>query len=90
MSPTPTTYVRGEVHINGMENFWTLLKRALKGVPTHVNPEHLHRYVNERVFAYNNYKATDIDRMRLATSLMMGKRLTWAKLTDKSIKALPA
>ena len=42
-------YVRGEIHVNGIENFWTLLKRALKGTQTHTNPEHLHRYVQERV-----------------------------------------
>lgn len=83
-------YVRGEVHVNGIENFWTLLKRALKGTQTHANPEHLHRYVNERVFAYNNCWVEDIDRMRLATSRLMGKRLTWAELTDKSVKALRA
>ena len=52
---TDDEFVRGEIHVNGMENFWTYLKRALKGTQTHVNPEHLHRYVQERVFAYNNY-----------------------------------
>ena len=52
----------GEIHVNGIENFWTLLKRALKGTQTHTNPEHLHRYVQERVFAYNNCFVQDIDR----------------------------
>jgi hypothetical protein len=63
------------------------LKRALKGTQTHTNPEHLHRYVNERVFAYNNCYVEDIDRMRLATRRLMGKRLTWAELTDKAVKS---
>ena len=48
------TYVRGQVHVNGMENFWALLKRSLKGTYVAVEPFHLSRYVDEQVFRYNN------------------------------------
>ena len=48
------TYVRGQVHVNGMENFWSLLKRGLKGTYVAVEPFHLERYVDEQVFRYNN------------------------------------
>lgn len=75
-------YVSGDVHINGIENFWALLKRAIKGSQVHVSPEHLQRYVRERQFAYNNRKASDLTRMRLAMAGAQGKRLTWAELTD--------
>jgi len=84
---TNAEYVRGEIHVNGMENFWSLLKRALKGTQTHVNPEHLHRYVQERVFAYNNCKSDDLGRMRALATRVEGRRITWAELTDKSLKA---
>ena len=73
-------YVRGEIHVNGMENFWALLKRALKGTQTHTAPEHLHRYVQERVFAYNNCFLGDIDRMKLAMRRTAGRRITYAEL----------
>ena len=47
-------YVRGQVHTNGIENFWSLLKRGLNGTYVAVEPFHLHRYVGEQVFRYNN------------------------------------
>jgi transposase-like protein len=75
-------YVSGIVHTNGIENFWSLLKRSIKGTQVHVNPEHLFRYVNERTFAYNYRTDTDLARMRHAIAGIDGRRLTWAKLTD--------
>jgi len=75
-------YVSGDVSINGIENFWALLKRAIKGTQVHVAPEHLQRYVKERTFAYNNRKTSDLERMRLAMGGAQGRRLTWATLTD--------
>jgi transposase-like protein len=81
-------YVRGQVHTNGMENFWSLLKRGLTGTYVAVEPEHLFRYVDEQVFRYNN-RATkdnplnDSDRFMLAMSQIVGKRLTYAELTGK-------
>jgi hypothetical protein len=81
-------YVRGEVHTNGIENFWSLLKRGLKGTYVAVEPFHLEKYVDEQVFRFNN-RATkdnpldDADRFMLAVSQISGKRLTYAELTGK-------
>jgi transposase-like protein len=81
-------YVRGRVHTNGMENFWSLLKRGLKGTYVAVEPFHLDRYIDEQVFRYNN-RATkdnplnDADRFSLLCSQIVGKRLTYAELTAK-------
>ncbi len=75
-------YVRGNVHTNGIENFWSLLKRAIKGTQVHIHPVHTHRYVIERVFSYNNREAGDLGRMRLAMAGVAGRRLTWASLTE--------
>jgi transposase-like protein len=82
------TYVRGRVHVNGMENFWSLLKRGLKGTYVAVEPFHLERYVDEQVFRFNN-RATkdnplnDADRFSLLCMQIVGKRLTYAELTAK-------
>jgi hypothetical protein len=81
-------YVRGEVHTQGIENFWSLLKRGLKGTYVAVEPFHLDRYVTEQVFRYNNRATkdnplTDADRFMLAVSQISGKRLTYAELTGK-------
>jgi transposase-like protein len=83
------TYVRGRVHTNGLENFWSLFKRNLAGTYVCVEPFHLERYVDEQVFRYNN-RATkhnplkDSDRFLLALSQVAGKRLTFAELTGKT------
>jgi transposase-like protein len=83
------TYVRGRVHTNGLENFWSLLKRGLRGTYVAVEPCHLERYIDEQVFRFNN-RATkdnplkDSDRFLLALSQVAGKRLTFAELTGKS------
>jgi transposase-like protein len=81
-------YVRGDVHTNGLENFWALMKRSLKGTYVAVEPYHLDRYVTEQVFRYNNRNTKkrpmdDGDRFSLAVSLIVGKRLTYAELTGK-------
>jgi transposase-like protein len=73
-------YVSGSVHTNGIENFWALLKRALKGTQVHIAPEHLHRYVTERTFAYNYRNRTDLGRMWLTLGGVSGRRLTYAEL----------
>ena len=81
-------YVRGEVHTQGIENFWSLLRRTLRRTYVAVDPFHLDRYVTEQVFRYNN-RATkdnplnDADRFALAMSQVAGKRLTYANLTGK-------
>jgi transposase-like protein len=83
-----TSYVEGQVHTNGIENFWSLLKRSLRGTYVAVEPFHLDRYVDEQVFRFNN-RATkdnplnDSDRFDLAVRQIVGKRLTYAELTGK-------
>jgi transposase-like protein len=77
-------YVRGNVHTNTMENFWSLLKRGLHGTYVSVEPFHLFRYLDEQAFRYNNRRdMTDADRFSLAVSQIVGKRLTWDRLTGK-------
>lgn len=81
--------VRGEVHTNGIENFWSLLKRGLRGTYVSVEPFHLDRYVDEQAFRFNNRATkdnplTDADRFMLAVSQIYGKRLTYAELTGKT------
>ncbi|HVN84891.1 MAG TPA: IS1595 family transposase [Candidatus Binatia bacterium] len=55
-------YVRGNVHTNGLENFWSLLKRGLKGTYVAVQPFHLFRYLDEQAYRYNTRKQSDADR----------------------------
>lgn len=81
-------YVHGNVHTNGMENYWSLLKRGIKGTYVSVEPFHLFRYLDEQAFRFNN-RATkenpmnDADRFGLALSQIAGKRLTFAEVTGK-------
>ncbi len=81
-------YVDGRVHTNGLENFWSLLKRGLKGTYISTEPFHMFRYLDEQAFRYNN-RATegnpvnDGDRFQLALSQIAGKRLTFAEVTGK-------
>jgi transposase-like protein len=81
-------YVDGQVHTNGLENFWSLLKRGIAGSYVSVEPFHLFRYLDEQVFRYNNRgtkerKVTDADRFNMAVRKIFGKRLTFAELTGK-------
>jgi transposase-like protein len=76
-------YVNGNVHTNGMENFWSLLKRALHGTYVSVEPYHFFRYLDEQSFRFNNRKATDAERFILAMKQIVGKRLTYDQLTGK-------
>jgi len=81
-------YVDGKIHTNGLENYWSLLKRALGGTYVSVEPFHLFRYLDEQSFRYNN-RATkdnpldDADRFVLALSQITEKRLTYKHLTGK-------
>jgi len=81
-------YVRGRVHTNGMENFWSLLKRGLGGTYVSVEPFHLFRYLDEQAFRYNN-RATkdnplnDADRFTAVAAQIVGRRLTYRELTGK-------
>lgn len=82
-------YVDGQVHTNGCENFWSLLKRSLKGTYVSVEPYHLFRYVDEQAFRFNTRKdadgekLSDSTRFHLAVSQVVGKRLTYKELTGK-------
>jgi transposase-like protein len=82
-------YVDGQVHTNGIENFWALLKRTLKGTYVAVEPFHLERYVDEQIFRFNNRATkdnplTDSDRFVAALAQVAGKRLTFKELTGKN------
>ncbi len=77
-------YVRGEVHTQGIENFWSCLKRGLNGTYVAVEPFHLERYVDEQMFRFNNrIGMNDGQRFAKAVSQVTGKRLTYAELTGK-------
>jgi transposase-like protein len=81
-------YVRGQVHTQGIDNFWALLKRTLRGTYVAVEPFHLDRYLDEQMFRFNNRATrdnplTDSDRFDLAVRNIVGKRLTFAELTGK-------
>lgn len=80
-------YAKGMVHTNGLENFWSLLKRGLKGTYVCPSPWHLSRYCDEQEFRYNWRRATDGDRFTEVLSNVTGKRLTYAKLTGKELAA---
>jgi transposase-like protein len=77
------TYVKGTVHTNGIENFWSLLKRSLGGTYISVEPFHLFRYLDEQAFRFNNRKGNDSDRFIKAAQNITGKRLTLKQLTGK-------
>jgi transposase-like protein len=75
-------YVNGRVHTNGLENFWSLLKRGLSGTYVSVEPFHLFRYLDEQTFRYNSRKnMNDQDRFETAMSNVVGHRLTYSALT---------
>jgi transposase-like protein len=85
-------YVDGQVHTNGLENFWSLLKRGISGTYVSVEPFHLFRYLDEQMFRYNNRgnrenKVTDSDRFDMIVRKIVGKRLTFAGLTGKTADA---
>jgi hypothetical protein len=74
-------YVDGVVHTNGMENYWSLLKRTIKGTYVSVEPFHLFRYLDEQAFRFNWRKLTDFARFAMTAQSVFGKRLTFAQLT---------
>jgi transposase-like protein len=73
-------YVNGNVHTNGCENFWSLLKRALKGTYVAVEPFHLFRYLDEQAFRFNNREWNDADRFEMVIGSVIGRRLTYKEL----------
>jgi transposase-like protein len=78
-------YVNGNVHTNSIENFWSLLKRGLKGTYVSIEPFHLFRYIDEQAFRYNSRKTDGGDWGRCSELVghILDKRLTYAELTGK-------
>lgn len=74
------TYVRDHVYTNGVENYWSLLKRTIKGTYISVEPFHLFRYLDEQSFRFNYRKDNDQERFERVTRLVAGKRLPYATL----------
>jgi transposase-like protein len=82
-------YVKGNVHTNGLENFWALFKRCIKGTHVSVEPFHLFRYLDAETFRYNNRKATALARFLKTAFGVIGKRLTYDSLIGEAEKDLP-
>lgn len=78
-------YVDGIVSTNGLENFWSLLKRALGGTYVAVEPFHLFRYIDEQSFRYNNRGTNDAGRFIKTLSQVTGKRLTFAEVRGRGV-----
>jgi len=74
-------YAKGAIHTQGLENFWSLLKRTLKGTYVSVEPYHLGRYLDEQAFRFNEREGNDSDRFRSVLGSVSGKRLTYKELT---------
>jgi len=78
-------YVRDKVvHTNGLENYWSLLKRTIAGTYVSVEPFHLFRYLDEQAYRFNNRKLTDGERFSAAVAGVVGKRVTFDELTGKT------
>jgi transposase-like protein len=78
-------YVRGKIHTNGLENFWSLLKRAIKGTYVSVEPFHLFRYLDEETHRFNNRKDNDAGRFVDVLRGIVGKRLTYKALIGSEL-----
>ncbi len=78
-------YVDGQIHTNGLENFWSLLKRAIKGTYVSIGPFHLFRYLDEQSFRFNQRAGDDASRFALALKGIIGKRLTYTALTGSEV-----
>ena len=79
-----TEYVRGNVHTNGIENYWALFKRSLRGTYVSCDVSHLSRYLDEQTFRFNNRRDNDSMRFTTVLSMVAGKRLTYAELIQKT------
>ena len=73
-------YVRGEVHTNGIESFWALVRRGYNGTFHHVEPKHLHRYINEFAGRLSDRAASAVEKMSNIVRNLVGKRLTYKQL----------
>jgi len=80
-------YAKGKVHTNGLENFWSLLKRTIKGTYVSIEPFHLFRYLDEQAFRFNEREHSDSIRFLKGIVGIIGKRLQYAKLTGQQENA---
>lgn len=78
--------VDGKIHTNGLENFWSLLKRGISGTYISVEPFHLFRYLDEQAYWFNHRDLTDGERFGIAVSGIVGKRVTYDQLTGNEDK----
>ncbi|MHB9022582.1 MAG: IS1595 family transposase [Armatimonadota bacterium] len=76
-------YVRGHVHTNHLENYWSLFKRCFKGTWTHLSDAHLQRYLVQQEFRFNNRTTEDADRFIMIAEQVEGKKITYQKLIGK-------
>jgi transposase-like protein len=76
-------YVQGAIHTNGLENFWSLFKRCIKGTHVSIEPFHLAAYLDSESFRFNHRELTDGGRFATALPGVVGKRITYAQLTGK-------
>jgi hypothetical protein len=76
--------VKGAIHTNGIENFWSLLKRGIKGTYVSIEPFHTFRYLDEQAFRFNEREGTDSDRFETVMKQIANKRLTYQELTGKA------
>jgi len=79
-----TAYVAGRCHTNGLENFWSLLKRSINGTYVAVDAPHLGRYVDEQVFRFNERKLNDAGRFAVAMPGVVGRRITYKELIGET------
>jgi transposase-like protein len=80
-------YVDGHIHVNGVENFWSLLKRTLRGTYVSVEPFHLFRYLDEQAFRFNRRKGNDADRFCEVLAQVVGKRLEYRQLIGQAAQS---
>ncbi len=78
-------YAKDNVHTNGLENFWSLLKRSIHGTYISVEPFHLFRYLDEQSFRFNERDGTDLERLVKVTQEVVDRRLTYSALTGKDV-----
>jgi transposase-like protein len=81
-------YAKGNVHTNTLENFWSLLKRSIKGTYVSVDPFHLFRYLDEQVFRFNRRENHDLGRFMTVLHGIVGRRLTYKDYISSTM--LPA
>ena len=82
-------YVRGAVHTNGIENFWSLLKRGIRGTYVSVEPFHMFRYLDEQAFRFNEREYNDGQRFKAVINQIVNRRLTYQELTGKTEEKKP-